>query len=178
VLLFSFLLCGYGVVSFFLLGSETAALRNSCLGTTGGQWHKRIVLNVGTLSTSFLRFGAQFLKLPPEARTALVAVHGAEVGIYRQQGDHPPQNFPGILDRADKAMVARGWERVVGVVQKGELVAVYLPGKSLSPERVNCCVMVVHGDELVIVGARGNLQPLLSLAAERMHSRDMNFALR
>jgi len=168
----------YSVVSFFQLGSETAALRNSCFRATGGEWHKRIALNAGWLSTGLARVLAGIVNLPPEARTALAAVHGAEVGVYRQQGAHPASCWPTLLDSADRAMGPRGWERVVGVVNEHELVVVYMPCKRLSPERVGCCVMVAQGEDLVVVGARGNLKPLLSLARDRVHFREMHFALR
>jgi hypothetical protein len=105
-------------------------------------------------------------------------VHGAEVGIYRQRGVHPPVCFPAILESADNAMAARGWERVVGVVQEHELVVAYIPSKGLSSKRMKCCVMVVQGEDLVIVGARGNLESLLPIAQNRIHFRATDFALR
>jgi hypothetical protein len=168
----------YQVVSFFRLGSDTRALKDSCASAMGGDCHKRIVFNAGWLSTSILRAVTHFVNLPADARTALSAVHGAEVGIYRQQGAPPSVCFPAVLQSADKAMLARGWERVVGVVHEHEMVVVYTPGRGLSSRRMKCCVMVLHKDDLIIVGARGNLEPLQSIAQNRIHFRNGDVALR
>ena len=47
-----------------------------------------------------------------------------------------------MLVAADSAMTARGWERVVGVMDGRDLVAVYLPEKSFrsSPEMLRAGV--------------------------------------
>jgi len=69
-----------------------------------------------------------------------------------------------MLVAADSAMNARGWERVVGVIHGHDLVAVYLPGKDTSASRVKCCVLVFNGKKMVVVSARGNLEPLFQYA--------------
>ena len=165
LLLFS----AYSVVSFFQLGSETRVLRNSLTHATGGEWHTRIALNAGWITTSLLRAGTRLINLPAEAKTVLGALHGIEVGIYRQQSAPLPSDYGGILQVADNEMATKGWERVVGVVQARELVAVYCPRKGLTPRHMKCCVMVVTGEDLVIAGVRGNLQALVPLAAGRLH---------
>jgi hypothetical protein len=86
------------------------------------------------------------------------------VGVYQLASGKPSPNRAVMLAAADSAMAARGWERVVGVMDGHDLVAIYLPGKSISPRRVKCCVMVFDGKELVLVSARGNLEPLLQYA--------------
>ena len=69
-----------------------------------------------------------------------------------------------MLAAADSAMTARGWERVVGVMDGKNLVTVYLPEKNVSVHRLKCCVMVFDGKEMVLVSAQGNLEPLLKYA--------------
>ena len=80
----------------------------------------------------------------------------------------------------DKAMAARGWERVVGVAEKDDLVAVYLPRKGLAVGRMKCCMMVLHGPTLVVASARGNIEPLLNLSRDRLGFRPekLHLALR
>ena len=68
-----------------------------------------------------------------------------------------------MLASADSAMTARGWERVVGVIDGRDLVAVYLP-KKLSVHRLKCCVLVFDGKEMVLVSAQGNPEPLVAYA--------------
>jgi hypothetical protein len=180
MLLLIVLLCGYGIVSFFQLGAEASVLQASLKQSAGGEWHKQIAINAGWFTTGLLRAATRFVHLPPEARTVLGAIHGAEVGIYRQKGVHLPLDFGAALEAADKGMRGKGWERVVGVVQplERQLVAVYLPRKGLSPRRMKCCVMVVQREDLIIAGARGDLASLLSLAADRIHFDARDFALR
>lgn len=69
-----------------------------------------------------------------------------------------------MLAIADSVMTARGWERVVGVMDGKNLVAVYLPGKNISVYHLKCCVMVFDGKEMVLVSAQGNPEPLLNYA--------------
>ncbi|MGH7967363.1 MAG: hypothetical protein ACREIC_01410, partial [Limisphaerales bacterium] len=73
-----------------------------------------------------------------------------------------------ILDRADKAMTRRGWVRVVGVIQENQLVAVYLPRNGISSSRMKACVAVLDGRDLVVVSARGNLEPLMDIVEKHL----------
>jgi len=68
-----------------------------------------------------------------------------------------------MLAAADSAMTARGWERLVGIIDGRNLVTVYFPQK-ISVHRLKCCVMVFDGKELVLVSAQGNPEPLLEYA--------------
>ncbi|MFO1513363.1 MAG: hypothetical protein U1F83_10695, partial [Verrucomicrobiota bacterium] len=56
---------------------------------------------------------------------------------------------------------ARGWERVVGVLDGEDLVGVYVPGKAISAEQLRCCIVVFDGRQMVLVSARANVEPLL-----------------
>lgn len=69
-----------------------------------------------------------------------------------------------MLAAAGSAMIARGWQRVAGVLDRRNLVAIYLPTKNISVHRVKCCVMVFDGKEMVLVSARGNPDPILTYA--------------
>jgi hypothetical protein len=94
------------------------------------------------------------------------------VGIYRVTPGTPLPDRAAILAAADSAMTARGWQRVVGVMESRNLVAIYLPGKNISVHRLKCCVMVFDGKEMVLVSARGNLEPLLTYALKQPGLRD------
>ena len=127
-----------------------------------------------------MRAGSQFFKMPAEPRAALDSIRGAEVGIYQLEQSAAWVNPGAILARADKAMLARRWDRVVGVNREQELVAVYVPQRGLSTDRLTCCVLVLHGRDLVIGGASGNPEPLLQLAHSRIDLAKVtrNFAMR
>src|SRR5581483_6911767 len=167
------LLCVLGVASFFHLSSPTRALRESVMDSVPGQWDKRFAINAGPLTVGVARFVSGFIKLPPEARAALQSVHGAEVGIYHLRGEAERVNYAGIFEVADKAMTRRGWDRIVGVAQDGQLVAVYAPRSLHSLSGVSCCVAVFEKQDLVIVSARGNIEPLLELPQFREGERNL-----
>ena len=169
-----------GVTSYFRLSSEASALRQSAMSSIAGTWHKKIALHVGGLTTGLLRVTSRCVKLDPEPRAALESLQGAEVGIYKLQEE------PGLVDgcaflvRADKAMSARGWERVVGLSKEREFVAVYCPKRGVSSRDLKCCVVVFDGRDLVVASARGNLEPLLDIARNHIDLEGMRpvFALR
>ena len=153
----------YGVASVFRLRSDTRALRDVALESLGGTCEKKIALHVGGLTTALARAASSFFAIPPEARAALEAVRRADVGVYKVQRHQSPAVRATILAAADQAMQTRGWTRVVGVLEKRDLVAVYLPSGSFSSQRMKCCVLVLDNPNLVIASAQGNAEPLLEL---------------
>jgi hypothetical protein len=157
-----------GVTSYFRLSSEASILRESAMAGVEGTWSKKIALNVGFLTTGVVRAGSHLFKLAPEPRAAFDSIRGAEVGIYKLQGTAGWVDSGAILARADKAMSARRWDRVVAVSHENELVAVYVPRRGLSSERLRCCVLVLEGGNLIVAGASGNLEPLLQIAGKHV----------
>jgi hypothetical protein len=63
-------------------------------------------------------------------------------------------------------MKQRRWTRVVGVMEDGAFVAVYMPTKVSRPELVRCWVAVLKDRDLIIAGVRGELAPIMDLAQE------------
>jgi hypothetical protein len=143
-------------------------------------WNRKINVHVGFFTTGLVRIGSQFFKLPTEAQAGINSIRGAEVGVYDLQGTGGVMDSGTILARADKAMSARRWDRVVGVSQGRELVAVYVPRKGFSSARMRCCVLVLQGDKLVVAGASGNLDPLMEIVQRHIDLKDPSrcFALR
>jgi len=180
ILLFTFVVAVVGVTSYFRLSSEAATLRESALSSLNVPWNRKINLNVGFFTTGLVRVGSHFINLPPEARAAIASVRGAEVGVYNLGRTAGHWDGGSILARADEAMAARCWDRLVGVSRKEELVAVYVPRRGLSSSRVRCCVLVLNRENLIVAGGSGNLLPLLQIAHEKMDLKDStpHFALR
>lgn len=152
-----------GVANCFRLGSDARAMRNELIKTSGVAWRQQIALNAGSLTLSAVRAALSCVKLDPGARAALQSVRNATVGVYQLPAGTPAPDRATMFAAADSAMTARGWERVVGVLDGEDLVTVYLP-KKLSVQRLKCAVMVFDGKQLVLVSARGNLEPLLKYA--------------
>lgn len=159
------------VSSYFWLNPETRALRNSVMQAVPGRWDKQFAGNVGGFTCGLLRYASSFFNLPPEPKAALQALHGAAAGVYKLQGASAALNYAAVLSAADQSMNRKGWERIVGVVQGRQLVAVYLPRGLRSVKRMACCVAVFNGHDLVIASARVDPAPLLALAGEAGRGR-------
>ena len=155
-----------GVTSYFRPSSATKALRNGLIESSGVEWRQRIALNVGGLTFGAVRGGLSFFPLDARARAALGAVCGAEVGIYELVSDAERPDCAAMLAAADKAMTSRGWDRVVGVIDGDNLITVYISEKTTSARRLECCVMVFDGEQMILASALANLQPLVQIALE------------
>jgi hypothetical protein len=174
------LLLGAGVASFFYLGSDARALRNGLMKSSGVEWRQQIALNAGHFTLGAVRAGLSRVQVDPGARAALQSVRSAEVGVYQLASGTPPPDRAAMLAAADSAMTIRGWERVVGVMDHHNLVAVYLPEENISAHHLKCCVLVFDGKEMVLVSVQGNPQPLLryALAQAGLHAQGRSLAQR
>lgn len=157
-------LLSFGLTGCFKVSSDVQTLRDRVMKTSGGKWEKQIEIGVGAITVNLAKAGLSFVHLDPEARTALRAVRGAEVGVYELRhlrGTFDPTTF---LDAADKALLTRGWDRLVGVMDAHEFVAVFVRNDVCSPSDVKFIAAVFDGRELVLASARSNLEPLMELA--------------
>ncbi len=169
--------CAVGLVTIGLTGcfkvsSDVGALRDSVMKAAHAEREERIEIGVGPLTLNLARAGLAFVNLEPEARTALHAVRSAEVGVYKLRGGRQQLSHAAMLSAADKTMAERGWDRVVGVVNQRELVALYLPANAHSTRNVKGCLVAVNGKVLVVASARSNLEALMEMAgslADRHH---------
>ena len=160
-------LLSVGLTGCFRISSDAQALRDSVMKSASGEWDEEIEIGVGALTLNLARAGLAFVSLEPEARAALAAARGAEVGVYRLQKQRRRLDHATMLAKADQAMSRRGWDRVVGVMNEREFVAVYVPNHVRSTRNVKICVVVMDGQELVVASARGNLEPLMEIAFSR-----------
>ena len=155
------LLLALGVISCFWLSSDTRTLRNGLLASSGVDWHQQIALNVGGLTLDVARTGLSLVPLDEHARAVLRSVRGMQIGIYQLSAVEKSPDRSTMLSAVDEVMVARGWERVVVVMAERELVAVYLPQKLATAQRLNCCVTAFDGEQMLIASARINPEPLV-----------------
>lgn len=151
-----------GLLSFFLLGSDARALRNGFLAGTDCSYRQRVAVNVGGATAGLVRYGARFFKAPPEALAGIEAFRGADVGVYRLGAGRRPDAETAFASM-DQRMRDRGWDRVVGVTQDRQLVAVYLSRKTVSVDRVHCCFLVLQGDDLIVGSAKASLRSIMEL---------------
>ena len=158
----------------FKVSTDAGALRDSVMKAAHADREERIEIGVGPLTLNLARAGLAFVDLEPEARTALHAVRSAEVGVYKLRNERQQLNHAAMLSAADSTMADRGWDRVVGVINRHELVAIYVPEQVRSTRNVKVCLVTVNGEELIVASARSNLEPLMEMAWNRAnhHPRD------
>jgi hypothetical protein len=171
--------CVVGLVTSSLTGcfrvsSDVGALRDSVMKAAHAEREERIEIGVGPLTLNLARAGLAFVDLDPEARTALHTVRSAEVGVYKLRNTRQQLNHAAMLSAADETMAGRGWDRVVGVMNGHELVAIYVPAQVRSTRNMKVCLVAVNSRELIVASARSNLEPLMELAWNRanLHHRD------
>jgi hypothetical protein len=156
----------YAITSFIRLGSDERALRNDLLRAAAVPWQKQGEVNVGFCTTSLARVGLSFANLPPEAQTAVNCVRAGQVGVYHFQEPPSRADRAAMFTAADKTMSKRGWERLVGVLDPENLVAVYVPSEFTSTRNIKVCVAVIDDERLFIASVRGDLEPLIHLMSK------------
>ena len=168
-----FVMLGVLIAGVIHLNSDAAALRRQVMVATGNDWHTKVQFSVGPVLLGAARTGVSFIHdLPPEAREALRAVRSASVGVYARGGSmQGGGRRDELFAAADRMMAGRGWTRVVGVADTGDIVLIYLPtrGEDLQPTRV--CLAVCNGRELVVVAAGFETKALAGLIAGEMEGR-------
>ncbi len=155
------------VAGIFFVSHDSRALRDEIMRSVAADWNKEVEVSIGSITMNLARAGLSFVDLPPEARTAMKSIRGAEVGVYTWRPGSQGVNHAVMLAKVDQTMVDRGWERLVGVMNRTDLVAVYVPRNIRSAADVKVCVAVMSKGQLVIAAARSNLEPLVELAAHQ-----------
>jgi hypothetical protein len=108
------------------------------------------------------KLGTRFVELPPEAKTILGSVKNVECSVYELRGRQ--ENLAQLLKEADEAMEKHGCDRVVGVLDREQVVAVYVPRDVKSHRNMAMSVMVLTQRELICATARGDLEPVVQMA--------------
>jgi hypothetical protein len=151
-----------GATGCFRVSSETRALRDVGLEFAGEGAEEKIELGVGFFTVGLAKIGTRFVDLPPEVKTILGSVKGVECSVYEVSGRK--QNFAELLTHADKAMNKRDAERVVGVIDRDQLIAVYVPRDADNIRNMSMSVLVLTKRELICATARGDLNAVIELA--------------
>lgn len=159
-----------GAYNLLTLSREATALRRGVLDSYAGGSSTRIQLSLDGTALGLLRTGLIFAPLPDEARLALKSVRKASVGVYELDEAMSRSN---LLGRADAVMLARGFSRIIGVVEDDETVLIYVPDDA-DADTLEVCLAVMDGKELVVVSARVDSEPLLKLIEQKLpRGRDL-----
>ena len=173
LILTPFIALGVLIADVIHLDSDAAALLRQVMSATGNDWHTKVQFSVGPVLLGAVRAGVSFIHdLPPETREALQAVRSASVGVYERSGEGDGGGRHAELFVAvDQMMTRRGWTRIVGVADTGDIVLIYLPTQhnDVQPSRV--CLAVCNSRELVVVAAGIEAKALAGLITREMDGR-------
>ena len=153
-----------GAYNLLTLNREATALRRGVLDVYAGGSTTRIQLSLDEAALGLLRTGLIFAPLPAEARLALKSVRKVSVGVYELNDAMSRAN---LMSRADAVMLARGYNRIIGVVEDKETVLIYAPDDA-DADTLDVCLAVMDGRELVVVSARVASEPLMKLIAQKL----------
>lgn len=147
-----FLLLGIAAVSYLTLDRDVRVLRQHVMAATDAHWSTKVQMSVGQLTLGAIGQGMRFVHRPniDEARLALRAVRHASVGVYERTSGTADCSHEQLFIETDRAMQKRGWTRLVGVADKQENVLVYVQDDLDEDERIDICVAVVNGKEMVV----------------------------
>lgn len=141
-------------------------LRQAAAQSAGVELEPEIQIALRPAACALLRAGAALADHPPELHAALGAIRAVEVGVYQVAASKPPAKPRGMLGEIDRAMAARGWERVVGVVNARDMVAVFAPRNIRSHRDLSLAVLVFDGSRVVAASVRGDPEAVIDLALE------------
>lgn len=169
-----------GVASMFTLNRDAAVLRREVMAATDTDWHTKVQMSVGGFTLGVVRTGLQFVQADhiDDARLALAAVRRASVGVYESNVRNTNIGYGELLGRADKIMNRRGWTRLVGVAENENTVMVYVSEDSGSEGRLDLCVAVVDGSQLVVVSTTVDADSLLELVETHLPKGELRNKLK
>lgn len=152
------------VYQFVTLTSDASALKSELTTMISEPVRTRVQVSVGPMLCGLVRFGSQwFEQIPDEARLAIRAVRSASVGVYDIRENNRRKGRANLFYAADEVMEKRGWTRVVGVNEPGNLVLVYVPLGASWGSSQRACVAVCNDEHLVIVSGTVAAQPLAQI---------------
>ena len=159
-------LLGIGAISMLRLDPDAAFLRREVMAATDTKWHTKVQVSVGWVTLSAVRTGLQFIQAEhmDDVRLALKAVRRASVGVYESNVRITNIARGQLFSRVDEMMQQRGWSRLVGVAENDETVLVYTSEDIGNSNRIDLCLAVVDGNEMVVVSTNVDASVLAELA--------------
>jgi hypothetical protein len=127
----------------------------------GVNFDKEIELTLGPISLAFARLVARIVPDGHEAGGYLRDVRRLELAVYNTE-DMPPAHTVSMPERLQKMQESEGWEMAVKVRDDNEVVWVLY---RLDDESIKeLYVVVLGGEQLVLVKAEGRLERLVARA--------------
>lgn len=164
--------CGKPVVSGPSPIATLDLLRPVVAETESGRWVEKVEVAVKGRFFPVVGLGMRLTSVDPRIARLVRGASEVAVRVYERR-PAPLAVKPGglptgrlLLDTVSERLVGLEWERVVGVMDGDQTVAVFLPAGWDGLGDVTCCVLVRGARELVMVSARMDPRPLIELARE------------
>ncbi len=159
-----------GVASMFRLNGEAALLRQEVMAASDSEWSTKVQVSAGWCALTTVRTILQVVEHEhrAEAQLALAAVRRASVGVYERVGRAGEMSAGRMVTEIDRKMQKRGWSRLVGVLERNETVLVYTSDELGAGDKLEICVAVLDGDEMVIVSTKVDADKLYELASRHL----------
>lgn len=148
----------------FQVSRDIDQLRATVLKAAGATAEKRIEVGVGWMTLGLARAGLSMVQLDPRAVLALDALRSADISVCQLARNGNAFSCGSVLNETDSLMTGQNWDRLVTVLDREQLVAIYVPQQSRSSSTdLKVCLVVLNQRQLVIASARSDLEPLLKL---------------
>ena len=158
-------LAAYNLVT---LSRDSTTLRHALISRLPGSARTQVQITVGPILLTVVRMVVSVIPdVPPEAQTALRAVRGASVGVYKLNGERSSHERIEMFSAADDVMRDRGWTRVVGVNDRESLILVYLPSGDRSGSTERVCIAVCNDENLIVVSGSVRVDQLMELVVQQ-----------
>lgn len=164
VLVTPLVVLGVGVWSLLSLDRDAALLRREVAAASGSDWRTKVQMDLGYFTLGTARTVLRFVqhKDIEDARLALSAVRHASVGVYQRGSEHDDFSATKLFGETDRLMRKRGWSRLVGVADGNDNVLVYTSDRG-NGDKIDVCLAVVNGREMVVVSTRIESEALAKL---------------
>lgn len=166
LLLTPLVVLGFAAISMVTLDRDAAFLRREIMAATDTKWHTKVQVSAGWMTLGAVRTGMRFIQAEhmDDARLAMKAVRRASVGVYESNVRITNIARGQLFSRTDEMMKQRGWTRLVGVAENEATVLVYTSEDIGSSSRIDLCVAVVDGRQMVVVSTNVDASALAELA--------------
>lgn len=132
------------------------------------EWRRQVEVNVGPFGLGLARLVtavADLDEMDDVARAALRGLRHVQVSIYQTRQPSMRHSGASFLAAAD-VLEEASWQRVVGVLDGDDAVAIFVPRDLDASSAVEICVAVCSEGTLVVVAAVTNLDGLVPVISQ------------
>lgn len=150
-------------------------LSTDILDSLGVSTCTEVEVRVPTLLFTTARIASRFVDVEREVKSGLRVVRSAQVGVYELEREPGRKSVIEMMRAADQRMAELGWDRIVQVVDDQETVLVYGAPTGNHVDEMAACAVVLAEHELVIITARGRLEPIVDLACRELRKGKLDW---